>query len=70
MLTYWEIAPKDKAPIVAYSCFKARLSVFQREQVKSYLNHVERLPYTAAMLARRLERGADVPAWFRESEAA
>ena len=62
MLTYWEIAPQDKAPIVAYLCFKSRLSVFQREQVKSYLPHVERLPYTAPMLERRAANGRSLPA--------
>ena len=70
MLTYWEDAPKDKAPIVAYSCYKSRIAVYQRDKLVSYLPHVEKLPYTEIMLTRRLERGADVPSWFTQEKAA
>lgn len=64
MITYWEDAPKDKYPIVAYLCYKSRLSVFQREKVIGYLPHVEKLPYTASMLKNRALRGATLPAWY------
>jgi len=70
MITYWEDAPKAKSPVIAYLCYKSRLSVFQREQVKSYLPHVERLPYTASMLEIRASRGASLPEWYTIAEAA
>lgn len=64
MITYWEVASLDKAPIVAYLTYKGRLTVFQREQVKAYLPYVERLPYTLPMLERRASYGGSLPVGF------
>lgn len=63
---YWEKAADNQAPVAAYLCFSGRLTVFQKEQVKSYLPTVERLPYTAPMLERRAECGRDVPSWWKQ----
>ena len=58
---YWEKAAPTNAPVAYYLCYTGRLTVFQKEQVKSYLPTVERLPYTENALVNRFERGADVP---------
>lgn len=63
---YWEKAPEAKAPIAAYLCFSGRLTVFEKEKVKSYMPTVEKLPYTPQMLTRRQENGRDVPSWWKQ----
>ena len=65
---YWQPAPADKYPIIAYLCIPTRLSrikiVNHKETITGYVNYDMPLPYTQAGLQRRYDVGGDVPGWL------
>ena len=65
MRTEWTKAAADKAPVVAYLCYRWQMPVFKDNRVVMHKPMTEALPYTPAMLDRRAERGPSVPVWWR-----